>query len=371
MIEISLPKYWNHREKTKIVFAEVGFIEMLNLNTKDSVLIISSHHHLKSGVIDKLVDELAPRKTKIICDIAPNPTPKEIIRVIRASQLTKWDVIIALGGGSVIDTAKIVSMFCNQAELITNQDLFNPEFEFKNTRTCKLIAVPTTAGTGSEVTQFATIWDEVAKRKHSLLSPYMCPDLAILDPALLELLPFDLALYSCLDATAHCMETLWNKNRTSESEELAKSGLRIIEKNLFVFNERIWNKEIAGHLQVAAVYGGLAISISRTAISHSISYPLTSHLSIPHGLAVGFTLAAIYESLNGEELKFVEDQFSMAEVVLQLKNIDLLHHIHRHANTAQILNLVDEMSTSDRAKNFIRPINRELIISILKKSLHT
>lgn len=370
MSKILLPETWVHREKTKIVFADEGFVRKLDLGTNDRVLILSSPSHLKSGVIPRLVNELAPRSTKIICDIAPNPTAKEIIRIIRESQTTNWDTVIALGGGSVIDTAKVVAMYSNQVGVPTALDLVNPKFDFKDSRTCRLIAVPTTAGTGSEVTQFATVWDDVSKRKHSLLSSLMCPDLAILDPALLQLLPLDLALYSCLDATAHCMETLWNKNRTPESEALAKNGLRIIEKNLFAFNERVWNKEIAGQLQVAAVYGGLAISISRTALSHSISYPLTSHLGIPHGLAVGFTLAAIYESLDGEDLKFVEAQFSIAEVVLQLKNIDLLPHIMSFASTAQILDLVDEMTASDRAKNFIKSINRELVISILKKSLH-
>jgi alcohol dehydrogenase len=262
-------------------------------------------------------------------------------------------------------------MFSNQVELDPKLYLFNPEFEFKNIRTCKLIAIPTTAGTGSEVTQFATIWDDVAKRKHSLLSSHMYPDLAILDPELLEQLPFDLALYSCLDATAHCMETLWNKNRTSESESLAKSGLQIIDKNLFAFSKRIWNKEIAGQLQIAAVFGGLAISISRTAISHSISYPLTSRLSVPHGLAVGFTLAAIYESLDGDEIEFDEGRRLLESVVRQLKEIDLSQHIMRYASITQILDLVDEMSASDRAKNFVKSIDRQLLISILEKSLHS
>ncbi len=366
-----LPKALRNRETTKIVYADEGFTKNLDLDSNDRVLILSSPFHFKSGAIHKLVSEITPRLSKIIYGITPNPTSKEIIRIIRESQPTNWDVLIALGGGSVIDTAKIVSMFCNQSGLNTDLDLFNPEFEFKNARTCRLIAIPTTVGTGSEVTQFATIWDEVAKRKHSLLSSHMYPDIAILDPALLELLPFDLALYSCLDATAHCMETLWNKNRTSKSEALAISGLRIIDKNLFAFSERIWNKEIAGQLQIAAVFGGLAISISRTAISHSISYPLTSRLGIPHGLAVGFTLAAIYESLDCEEIEFVKSRLLLDSVIFQLKDIDLRRHIMRYASTSQILDLVDEMSASDRAKNFIKSINPEIIISILDKSLHS
>jgi len=366
-----LPESLRNRDTTKIVHANEGYTKNLDLKTYDRVLILSSPIHFKSGAVHKLIGELNPIYSKVICDIAPNPTSKEISRVIRESQPTNFSVIIALGGGSVIDTAKIVSMFSNQVELDPKLYLFNPEFEFKNIRTCKLIAIPTTAGTGSEVTQFATIWDDVAKRKHSLLSSHMYPDLAILDPELLEQLPFDLALYSCLDATAHCMETLWNKNRTSESESLAKSGLQIIDKNLFAFSKRIWNKEIAGQLQIAAVFGGLAISISRTAISHSISYPLTSRLSIPHGLAVGFTLAAIYESLDGDEIEFDEGRRLLESVVRQLKEIDLSQHIMRYASITQILDLVDEMSASDRAKNFVKSIDRQLLISILEKSLHS
>ncbi len=371
MGEHSLPETLTCREKPKIVLAGHGFFEKLELTNREKILILSSPQHLKSGAIPKLLKDLSPRVTKAICDISPNPTLTTISRVVTESQSTKWDTILAFGGGSVIDTAKIVAMHCKNFQEPDEFDLDSLQLNPKILRTCRLIVVPTTTGTGSEVTPFATVWDEIAQMKRSVCSTNLYPDVAILDPDLVMTSPFELRLYSCLDATAHCMETLWNKNRTSESDFFAKSGLQIIEKNIYALRTHKWNKEIAGQMQIAAVFGGLAISISRTALSHSISYPLTLHLGIPHGLAVGFSLSAIYESLTKDELKFVEASFSMTQLVSQLKLMELHHHMARYASSTEVLSFADRMLDSDRAQNFVKPIDRELIASIIKKSLQS
>lgn len=369
MAEISLSKTLAHWEKPRIVRADRGFFKKLELADNEKILILSSPSHHNSGVIPQLLRELAPRITKAICNISPNPTQTTISRVIAESQPEKWHTVIALGGGSVIDTAKIVSMFGSRFRTFEKLDLRHPDKHFEVNRTCRLIAVPTTAGTGSEVTQFATVWDEKLGEKYSVFSPNLLPDQAILDPCLLKFSPSRLALYACLDATAHCMETLWNKNRTSESIYFAKNGLEIIEKNISAFHKNLWNVKIAGQLQRAAVCGGLAISISRTAISHSISYPLTAHLGIPHGLAVGFTLVAIYESLDDDELSYVESQFPMAQLISKLKTLNLRPEIESYTNRSKIFSLIEKMSSSDRATNFIKPVSHNLIVSILERCL--
>lgn len=370
MSKSSVPKTWAKLKKPKIVLADQGFFEKLELSKHEKILVLSSPQHLKSGTIPKLLRDLSPRVTKAICDIPPNPSLTTISRVVTESQLTDWDTILALGGGSVIDTAKIVAMHCKSFQTSGKFDLDSLQLNPKIIRDCRLVAVPTTTGTGSEVTPFATVWDEVTKRKRSICSTNLYPDLAILDPDLVITSPFKLRLYSCLDATAHCMETLWNKNRTTDSEYFAKSGLEIIEKNIHALCTNTWNEELAGQMQIAAVYGGLAISISRTALSHSISYPLTLHLGVPHGLAVGFSLVAIYDSLNKDELKFVEASFSLTHLVSQLKLIDFQHQIAPYANSTEILSFTHEMIDPDRAQNFVKPIRHEQIVEIIKKSLH-
>lgn len=370
MSKSSAPETWAHRKKPKIVLADQGFFEKLELRNHEKILVLSSPQHLNSGTLPKLLGDLWPRATKAICDIPPNPSLSTVSRVVTESQLTDWDTILALGGGSVIDTAKLVALHHRSLQTSGEFNLDRLQLNPKITRECRLVAVPTTTGTGSEVTPFATVWDEVAKRKRSVFSTNLYPDLAILDPNLVITLPFKLRLYSCLDATAHCMETLWNRNRTTESEDFAKSGLEIIEKNIKALCTNTWNEEIAGQMQLAAVYGGLAISISRTALSHSISYPLTLHLGVPHGLAVGFSLVAIYESLNKDELKFVEAKFSMTKLVAQLKLIDFQEQIASYASTRDILSLTHEMIDPDRAQNFVKSIEHELIVEIITKSLH-
>jgi alcohol dehydrogenase len=369
MIEASLSETLANRKNPKIAIAEQGYFRKLELTDHEKVLILSSPSHNKSGTISKLLQEIAPRTTKTICNILPNPTETSIKRTIAESQPETWDTLIALGGGSVIDTAKIVSMFVGRRRADKEINLRHPKDQFESARACRLITVPTTAGTGSEVTQFATIWDDLILEKYSVSSHHLLPDLAILDSSLLEFLPPKIALYSCLDATAHCMETLWNKNRTKESIYFAQNGLKLIEKEIAAFSTNAWNIHVAGQLQRAALCGGLAISVSRTAISHSISYPLTAHLGIPHGLAVGFTLVAIYESLKDAELSYVEAEFPMERIVSQLKMLNLAHEIESYAKRPQILNLIDKMSSSERASNFILPISNDLIASILERSL--
>jgi alcohol dehydrogenase len=231
------------------------------------------------------------------------------------------------------------------------------------------VVAPTTAGTGSEVTQFATVWDDLKNKKHSIDSSEIFPDVAILDPNLLKSMPPDLALFSCLDATAHCLETLWNRNRTIESESLARQGIALISEYLLSAHSRTWDIEDARNLQTAATFGGLAISISRTALSHSISYPLTSHLKIAHGLAVGFSLVAIFENLDEESRSYVENGQGLQKLILALRNLNLGAQILKFASRQQILELIPEMLTSERSANFIQTIDGELVKRIITLSL--
>ncbi|MEI6096418.1 MAG: iron-containing alcohol dehydrogenase, partial [Gammaproteobacteria bacterium] len=127
--------------------------------------------------------------------------------------------------------------------------------------------------------------------------------------------------------------------------------------------------EHARNLQTAATFGGLAISVSRTALSHSISYPLTSHLKIPHGLAVGFTLAAVFEILNEESRSYVENGLSLQKLISALRDLNLGSQILKFASRQQIFDLIPEMLTSERSANFVQKIDGTDITKIISSSL--
>lgn len=369
MFDLTRPKSWETRSPTRIISAEHGLLNTLENYIGDRILLITSRSHVSSGVISDLQNSLQNKTFKLISDISPNPTASEISRTCAFLNLEKWDSVVAIGGGSVIDTAKIVALYANSNSPPSRIDLLTPESVKTIRRNCQLVVAPTTAGTGSEVTQFATVWDDLKNKKHSIDSSEIFPDVAILDPNLLKSMPPNLALFSCLDATAHCLETLWNRNRTIESESLARQGIALISEYLLSAHSRTWDIEDARNLQTAATFGGLAISISRTALSHSISYPLTSHLKIAHGLAVGFSLVAIFENLDEESRSYVENGQGLQKLIIALRNLNLGAQILKFASRQQILELIPEMLTSERSANFIQTIDGTLVNRIISLSL--
>ena len=160
------------------------------------------------------------------------------------------------------------------------------------------MAVPTTSGTGSEVTPFATLWTRDGCGKSSIESREIIPNVAILDPDWPRSAGLQQTLFSGLDAISHCIETLWNRHKTPKSIEYAVGGLqRILE----VFPRILAGKgsiEDFRIMQSGAMQGGHAISINHTSISHSISYPLTSFFGVPHGLACSFTIPAVWNRFS-------------------------------------------------------------------------
>lgn len=152
---------------------------------------------------------------------------------------------------------------------------------------------------------FATVWDHTANKKYSVTGDRTFPDYAILDPQLTLSLPEDETLYTALDTISHALESLWNKNRTVISETYALRALVLANEALpalLTAPEDLGQRE---RMQQASMLAGLAICTTRTAIAHAISYPMTLHYGVPHGLACSFTLPEILDSylnsVTGEE----------------------------------------------------------------------
>ena len=230
--------------------------------------------------------------TVVYSDINPNPTLDGLVEVIALCQHNTFDGIIAIGGGSVIDTAKVV-----KAALANNcfeiRKLFNIKDVFK--KKIPLIAIPTTCGTGSEVTKWGTVWDMKNKLKLSISHRELYPDFAMLSPNLLLTLPFELTVITVLDALSHSLEAIWNKNRNEISSDYAIKAIKIIFDNIFHLKEGNLKPEVCRNLLKASNLAGLAFSNTKTAAAHSISYPLTMLYDIPHGIAASLTLTELFD----------------------------------------------------------------------------
>lgn len=206
---------------------------------------------------------------------------EEIYKQVRL--INEADLIIAIGGGTVIDLAKIIAIaYSNRCakvdEIVTHGNLQN---------TLTLIFIPTTAGTGSEATAFAVVYRD--KVKLSIDNKSVLPDYVVLDPLLLQSLPEEVLNSVILDALAQGVESTWARATTTESQQYAREAIGLIYKHY----DKPPSIERLDALLWASHLAGKAINISRTTLSHSISYPITAHFGVPHGIAVFLTLPTV------------------------------------------------------------------------------
>lgn len=296
-----------------------GIMNTLSSVVSGKALLITTEGSTKRGVSQRIEKILGLSLVALFDKVSPNPTFKTIQMALRELKSLEYDVIIAVGGGSVIDTAKAIAA----AEGFDNEDWLDEhlkgKIDFPEGFTSKpLIAIPTTAGTGSEVTMWATIWDMEEKQKYSLSHPMLYPKVALLDPELTITLPKKETIYSGLDALSHAMEAIWNKNHNAVSDEFALKSIELICRYLPELSQDLSNIELRTFLLRASLFAGKAFSNTKTALAHSISYPLTAHFGLPHGLACAVSLPYLLK-LNGDRAE--ERIIIMAEALGADKNI--------------------------------------------------
>lgn len=306
-----------------------------------------------------------------------NPAMDDIEKISNKYALKDLEVIIGLGGGSAMDVAKIASVAIPAAkEGISLDQLLVDTFLLNNLDVLECIQIPTTAGTGSEVTPFATVWDYKNQQKKSLSHPKMFAKTCYIDSDFLIGLPIEISLSTGLDALNQAFESIWNKNSTDISKLFA---LKAAEKSLNALPKlsRILDDEdLRQDLMIASVFAGIAISQTRTAICHSISYPLTLNFSLPHGYACAFSMIEVFDfnyDLIVEEIsnmKGFEDAEQIRKRILDiLETYGFATIIKSYISSENsIINLMDEMHTTGRFENNIRECNKEHLQKIIRKS---
>jgi alcohol dehydrogenase len=275
---------------------------------------------------------------------------------------------VALGGGSVIDAAKAFSVTLTSELERPLDHVLRQDNSYTWKKHLPVIAIPTTAGTGSEVTPFSSIWDSTTHQKHSLYDDRLFPAHALLDPTLTFSLPRQETLYTSLDAVSHALESLWNKNRTPLSDSLAFQALKLSNSSLPIALKEPFNLNTRILLQQASLLAGMAISQTRTAIAHSISYPLTSYYHVPHGLACSFSLAEIWKLCRNSASEILLSD-TVTNTINMLDSLDLASEISKFVCAANASALIDEMYVPERTDNFVLSIDSYSFDKILRLSL--
>jgi alcohol dehydrogenase class IV len=215
-----------------------------------------------------------------------NPLYEHVAEGVNLFNENRCDGIVAIGGGSTIDVAKCIKLFCRMDSSI---NYLEQEFQDNG---LPLVAIPTTAGTGSESTRYAVIYYE--GKKQSITHPGIVPNYAVLEPSLLNTLPLYQKKCTMLDALCQGIESMWSINSTDESMLLSKWAIEKIMDHWYGYIEDN-NPDDAAAIMEAANLAGQAISITQTTAPHAMSYKLTTLYGLPHGHAVALCLPEVWQ----------------------------------------------------------------------------
>ena len=266
-------------------------------------------------------ESLNNKETKLFYKNSELPILEELIYIINAIKDFKPDLILAVGGGAVIDYAKIANVVDVRDDLADL--IINYSYPFKKKYT-KLAVIPTTAGSGAEVTSNAVIY--VDGIKHSFESELLLPDNFFLIPMFLISAPNKIKASAGFDAIAQALESLVSKKSNDESVEYASKSLKVsINSYISFLNEP--NLKNATEMSIASNLAGRAINISKTTAPHAASYPFTSLFNISHGHAVGLFFESFFkfnfDNLNKSETSFnLKKRFDLIFDLFGVKKID-------------------------------------------------
>lgn len=219
-------------------------------------------------------------------EFTPNPLYDDVVKGVKLFNSAGCDTIVAVGGGSSIDVAKCIKLYCKM-DSVKNY----LQQEYVDTK-IPLIAIPTTAGTGSESTRYAVIYFE--GQKQSVTHDSIVPNYAILEEGVLKTLPLYQKKCTMLDAFCQGIESWWSVNSTTESKGYSKFAVETIKENCeaYIFGN---DETAAEKIMLASNYAGRAINITQTTAAHAMSYKITSLFGIPHGHAVAICLPHIWK----------------------------------------------------------------------------
>jgi len=301
----------------EVAFGDINILyDLIMCHSSSGIRVILCHRHIaeRLGIREEL--EMEARQGTIWIDSCPRyPTQREIVNALMQVGDSEPSEIIAIGGGSTIDVGKAISLiygiFKTRSISIpeVTQLLISGDYAIPH-QVIDVIAVPTTAGTGSEVTPFATIWDVDGKNKYSIDTPLCYAKKAYCIPKLTLSLPPRVTLSTGLDALSHSIEAFWAKRTTVPVKKMSLSAIDLIMTYLPLTLENPQNIEFRKIMMQGALLAGLSFSKTRTTACHSIGYPITLQYGVEHGFASALTLDAV-SKINRESILMEEDLFSM------------------------------------------------------------
>lgn len=254
-------------------------------------LLISTPSIVKSGIAEQILLESDGRLKEIFSDIQPNPTVDNTDACANLMRDKQYDFAVAIGGGSILDCAKVACFVASTDG--TTSEYFHKEKPITHVG-LPLIAVPTTSGTASEITNVSVLTDTARNLKAPIASEYLYPTYALVDPELTISCPPHVTAASGIDVLAHSLEAYYGKKHQPYTDMAAERAATLVFQYLLKAFQEPNNLEARAKMSEASVTAGMAFNLTQTAAAHACSYPLTQNFGIPHGEACAFTLAEFW-----------------------------------------------------------------------------
>lgn len=374
-----------------IIYKEQGSIskikDILSIEKPNSILLITGNKSYESSGAKKNIEPQIQGYNVIHLNgfsmYPPKENVQEAIDIIKQNNI---DFIIGVGGGTVMDISKASSILCNESGKLENYITGKQKPEGKN---IKRLLIPTTAGTGAEITPYSSIY--INTKKYSLSHPSMAPDYIILAPELTHSLNPEVTAQTGYDAFAQAIESFWSTKSTQESKEYSKKAMHLILNNLegAVNNPNNKNRK---NMLFGSYLAGKAIAMAGTTAPHVFSHSIMTNCNIPHGQAVSFTLPYFFqinENITNENIQeglklgYVKETFSELLSELGVKNgteardmlLNLAHKINLDRKLSSfrvkekdLEKILRDINLTKLSNNPVK-ITREMSLDILREIL--
>lgn len=322
---------------------------IVKFDAKKILILTGQNSFSESKAENFLISELKDKYTKsnFYSDFENNPKIEDLNHAIQKLSSKEIELIIACGGGSVIDFAKLLKVYLYDASSILD---FPGKYKNPSKSQISMIAIPTTAGTGSEATHFSVLYDN--KKKYSIASDHMLPDYSVLNSSICLNASLKIKSSCVIDAFSQAIESFWSVGANLESIKFAKQAIHLINKHIDNFHINHKDENVMSDILLGAHYSGKAINISKTTAPHALSYSITSFFGIPHGHAVGMTL--------GEFFIINEQLASMNAVNCR----DLSSHMLQMEALRELLGWGDCISCNDKWKSIMKNLGLNMQVKL-------
>lgn len=277
------------------IFYGIGAIEEIGNHDFKQVCIVTDEGMVKFGLLKMLTDVLDAHGIKyhVFDEVEPDPSTEIVEKGLTHILTEKPDALIALGGGSAIDSAKAIIYYCyNFKKIFFEEDYIKKPY---------FIAMPTTAGTGSEVTEYAVITDKKNNTKIPLTDILMMPDAAILEPKLIESVPAGATAATGMDVLTHAIESYVSTDNNPFSRCYSAKAAELVFKSLYECYTNGGNLEAKASMQIASCMAGIAFNSGGLGITHSIAHAIGAQWHMPHGLANAITMPYVVAFNGGDQ----------------------------------------------------------------------